>query len=177
MASPLPQPLKPGWVPFPLHVDGSVLEPLAQRGLSPGGRARLLPAKLLSSHGRGGCCKEEIQPSPVSGGTRQPGLQPSGSPRWPLRTASLWSAGPMGELSAAPKWIPESLGFLCLGDGRAEECWLPSAGGAGHHTDPASGDLRAHLPAGHLPCHSTLQCPGDPEGDQATRSCIWSTHI
>ena len=35
------------------------------RGLSPGGGAQLLPAKLLGSYRRGGCYKEETQPPPV----------------------------------------------------------------------------------------------------------------
>ena len=151
VASPLPHPLKPGWVPFPLHVDGPVLEPQAawHERAQPRRRSPAPPSKAAWLLPEGWLLQRRNPTTPrLFGGTDHQGFSLVGPHGVPCRQPAFGPQAPRAELSAAPEW---------LGDGRAEGHWLPSVSGAGHCADPASADLRAHLPAGHLPCDSTPQ--------------------
>lgn len=99
--SPLPHPLKPGWVSFPLHKGLSCSWApgrWAGRELSPGGRAPAPPGRAAQGLQEGWLPqREKPPPHRVSRGTsRQPGLQPSGCPECRLQALS---AGPTGRTS------------------------------------------------------------------------------
>lgn len=113
VASPLPHPLKPGWVCFPFHVDGPVLEPQAawHREGSAQEEEPVSSHQSCSAPTGGWLLQRRIPTTPSLWGVRPPGLQPRGSPWCLLQTVSLWSTGPTGRTICCPSVAPRVSGF------------------------------------------------------------------
>lgn len=82
VGSPLPHSLKPGWVCFPFHVDGPVLEPQAawHREGSAQEEKPVSSQQSCSAPTGGWLLQRRIPTTPSLCGVRPPGLQPGGVP-------------------------------------------------------------------------------------------------
>lgn len=161
LACGVPTPPPEAWLGvLPFHVDGPVLEPQAawHREGSAQEEEPVSSHQSCSAPTGGGCCKEESQPPQFWGQDRQASAQGSLMVS-PADSQPFGPQVPRAELSLLPfQWPPESLGFPLPGKWACRGALASLCRrGPGHRADPASTDLRTHLPAGHSSCDSTPQ--------------------